>query len=426
MVFCLITFIITFLLGFPIAFSLILSSAIGLTISGMSLVTLVQKVVTGMDSFPLLAIFFFILAGNLMMSGKLTKELLDFTNLLVGRFRGGLIYVNVLASIVFAGLSGSAVADTAGLGMIEIPLMIEDGYTKEFSTAVTIASSIIGPIIPPSIMMVILAMINNVSVGALFLAGFIPGLLIGISIAIMGYILVGRKHKNKKKKILFFSKESILVIRDSIIALLMPIIILGGILGGVFTATEAAAVASVYGLIICIFRGTINLEVLKEVLISSLKTTTNVLIIIGSANIFCYLLLINSVPRILSDFFFSISNNPSIVLLLMVILLLLMGCFIEAGAVYIIMTPILKPIAMSIGLDPIHFSLIIIVTTCIGLITPPFGLCLFVGSSISKVPIQKIIKETYPFILMEITVLLLICYFPIFTLYLPKALGYIK
>lgn len=426
MVFCLITFAITFLLGFPIALSLILSSAIGLTISGMSLVTLVQKIVTGMDSFPLLAIFFFILAGNLMISGKLTKEILDFTNLLVGRFRGGLIYVNVLASIIFAGLSGSAVADTAGLGMIEIPLMVEDGYTKEFSTAVTIASSVIGPIIPPSIMMVILAMINNVSVGALFLAGFIPGSLIGISIAIMGYILVGRKHKNKRKKILFFSKESILVIRNSFVALLMPVIILGGILGGVFTATEAAAVASVYGLIICTFRGNINLEILKEVLISSLKTTTNVLIIIGSANIFCYLLLINDVPRILSDFFFSVSNNPSIILLLMVILLLSMGCFIEAGAVYIIMTPILKPIAMSIGLDPIHFSLIIIVTTCIGLITPPFGLCLFVGASISKVPIQKIIKETYPFILIEIIVLILICYFPIFSLYLPKAMGFIK
>jgi tripartite ATP-independent transporter DctM subunit len=424
MVISLVVFFITFIFGLPIAFSLILSSAVGLLVTGMPLIILAQKVVTGMDSFPLLAIFFFILAGNLMMRGKLIHELLSFANLLVGRFRGGLIYVNVLSSVIFAGLSGSAVADTAALGMVEIPLMVEDGYTKEFSVAVTIASSIIGPIIPPSIMMVILAMITNVSVGALFLAGFIPGILIAIAIAIAGYFIAGKRHKITKTAN-FFSKESLIIIKDSLLALLMPVIILGGILGGIFTATEAAAVASVYGLLIStLVKRAVGFKEFKEILISSLKTTTNVMIIIGSANIFCYFMIMNNLPKILTDILFSISNEPPIILFLMVVLLLFMGCFIEAGAVYIIMTPLLKPIALLIGLHPIHFSLIIIVTTCIGLITPPFGLCLFVGSSIGNISIQKLSIATLPFILIEILVLLIICYFPMFSLFLPKIMGF--
>lgn len=425
MVISLAVFFITFIFGLPIAFSLILSSAVGLLVTGMPLIILAQKVVTGMDSFPLLAIFFFILAGNLMMRGKLIHELLSFANLLVGRFRGGLIYVNVLSSVIFAGLSGSAVADTAALGMIEIPLMVEDGYTKEFSVAVTIASSIIGPIIPPSIMMVILAMITKVSVGALFLAGFIPGILIAIGIAIAGYFIAGKRHKITKTAN-FFSKESLIIIKDSLLALLMPVIILGGILGGIFTATEAAAVASVYGLLIStLVRRAVGFKEFKEILISSLKTTTNVMIIIGSANIFCYFMVMNNLPKILTDILFSISNEPAIILFLMVVLLLFMGCFIEAGAVYIIMTPLLMPVALLIGLHPIHFSLIIIVTTCIGLITPPFGLCLFVGSSIGNISIQKLSIATLPFILIEILVLLIICYFPMFSLFLPKIMGFI-
>lgn len=424
MVISLAVFFITFIFGLPIAFSLILSSAVGLLVTGMPLIILAQKVVTGMDSFPLLAIFFFILAGNLMMRGKLIHELLSFANLLVGRFRGGLIYVNVLSSVIFAGLSGSAVADTAALGTIEIPLMVEDGYTKEFSVAVTIASSIIGPIIPPSIMMVILAMITKVSVGALFLAGFIPGILIAIGIAIAGYFIAGKRHKITKTAN-FFSKESLIIIKDSLLALLMPVIILGGILGGIFTATEAAAVASVYGLLIStLVKRAVGFKEFKEILISSLKTTTNVMIIIGSANIFCYFMVMNNLPRILTDILFSISNEPAIILFLMVVLLLFMGCFIEAGAVYIIMTPLLMPVALLIGLHPIHFSLIIIVTTCIGLITPPFGLCLFVGSSIGNISIQKLSIATLPFILIEILVLLIICYFPMFSLFLPKIMGF--
>lgn len=420
-----IPFIITMFLGVPIAFSLSTSSLIFLLAWGkMPLSVITQRFFSSIDSFVLLAIPFFILAGELMNRTGITKSLVQFADLIVGRLRGGLAQVNILASILFAGLTGAGVADTSALGSILIPAMEEQGFEPEYSAAVTAASSVIGPIIPPSIIMVVFGSIMGLSVGGLFAAGFIPGIIIGLSLMVMAYIISKKKnHPYRTEKVT--TREFWTVTKKAVYSLLMPIIIVGGIFSGIFTPTEAAAIAVAYALFVgfVIFK-TLTIKDLKQALINSAITTSIIILIIGSANVFGWVLAIERIPQALANFLLSLNLNKITFLLSVNVFLLFMGMIMETGANAILLGPILMPIAIKLGVNPLHFALIMLVNLNIGLATPPLGVCLFVACPIAKVNMERITRAIFPFIIMEIVALLLITFIPELVLFIPRLLGY--
>ena len=383
-----------------------------------------QRMFTGMDSFPLMAVPFFILAGDLMNSAGITHRIVRFATALVGSIRGGFAHVNIVASMFFAGISGSAVADTAALGSIMIPAMEEDGYDTTFSAAVTAASSVIGPIIPPSIPVVIYALVGSVSVGGMFLAGVVPGVLIGGGLMAVSYV-VARKNNYGTKRSMASSTELWSSFTGAIIPLIMPLIILGGILSGVFTPTEAAAIAVAYAIVAgFFFLRTLKLRDLPVIFFRSMTVTSTILIVMACANIFAWILSTQQIPQSVGRGIASMTSNPYVLLLLINLILLMVGCFLEGIASIIIMVPILLPLAQSAGIHPIHFGTIVVMNLMIGLITPPLGLCLFVACSVAKVDLVKLIKATIPFVLVEIIALLLVTYFPGMVLFIPRLFGY--
>ncbi len=418
-------FIFTLATGIPIAFCLALTSLIVLLIIGdVPLYLIPQRMFTGMDSFPLMAVPFFILAGDLMNSAGITQRIVRFSTALVGHIRGGLAHVNIVASMFFAGISGSAVADTAALGAILIPAMEEDGYDTTFSAAVTASSSVIGPIIPPSIPVVIFAMVGSVSVGGLFLTGVVPGVLIGLGLMGVAYVISERKNYGTKRPLVSLREFGSSFI-GAIIPLLMPVIILGGILSGVFTPTEAASVAAAYAFIVGLFvLRTLKLKDLPGIFYRSMVTTSIILIVMACANIFTWILGTEMIPQKVAMAITSLTSNPYVLLLLINILLLLVGCFLEGLAAIIILVPILLPIALQAGIDPLHFGMIVVVNLQIGLITPPLGLCLFVCCSVSKVDLIKLIRVNTPFLLVEMGMLMIVTYFPAIILFIPRLFGY--
>jgi C4-dicarboxylate transporter DctM subunit len=415
-----ISFITFLVLGVPIAFVLGLTSFVGLLYSGeIPLLLIPKQMFSGTDSFPLLAVPFFILAGNLMNAGGITKRLIHFCNILLGYIRGGLALVNVVASMFFAGITGAAVADTSALGTILIPAMVREKYDKDFSAAVTAASSTIGPIIPPSIPMVILGTVGELSIGALFLAGVVPGILVGLSLLAVAYITsVKRDYPKEKKKSV---KEFLWGFKDALLALIMPAIIMGGILGGIFTPTEASVVAVVYAFLVSflIYRE-IRLKDLPGVLIDSVVTTSIIMFVIANSAIFGWILANYQIPQIVAQLFLSISTNKWVLLLLINLFLLFVGTFMETTASLIILTPILLPLAVKVGIDPIHFGLVMVLNLVIGLITPPLGVCLFVACSIAKITLEQIVKAILPFLIAAIAVLFVVTYIPELVLWLPR------
>jgi tripartite ATP-independent transporter DctM subunit len=418
-------FFLTLALGIPVAFCLALTSLIVLLFVGdVPLHLIPQRMFTGMDSFPLMAVPFFILAGDLMNSAGITKSIVRFATALVGSIRGGLAHVNIVASMFFAGISGSAVADTAAMGSILIPAMKKDGYDATFSAAVTASSSVIGPIIPPSIPVVIYALVGSVSVGGLFLAGMMPGILIGLGLMAVSYFLA-RRHNYGTQKPLASFQELVAATKGAIIPLIMPIIILGGILSGVFTPTEAAAVAVAYAIVVglAVMR-TLKLKELPEIFFRSMTTTSTILMVMACANIFAWILGTQQIPQAIAGAISGWTSNPYIFLLLINIILLLVGCFLEGIASIIIMVPILLPLATHAGIDPLHFGIVVIMNLMIGLITPPLGLCLFVVCSVARVDLVKLIKATVPFLLVEIAALMTVTYFPEIALFIPHMFGY--
>lgn len=412
---------LTFLvLGIPIAFVLGLTSFVALICSGnIPLLLIPKEMFSGTDSFPLLAVPFFILAGNLMNVGGITKRLIHFCNILLGYIRGGLALVNVIASMFFAGITGAAVADTSALGSILIPAMTREKYDRDFSAAVTAASSTVGPIIPPSIPMVILGTVGELSVGALFLAGVVPGILVGLSLLVVAYVIsVKRDYPKEKMKSL---KEFFFGLKDALLALLMPAIILGGILGGIFTPTEAAVVAVVYAFLVSFFvYREIRWKDLPKVLIDSVVTTSIIMFVIANSAIFGWILANHQVPQAVAQIFLSISTNKWVLLLLINIFLLFVGTFMETTASLIILTPILLPLAVKVGIDPIHFGLVMVLNLVIGLITPPLGVCLFIACSIARITLEQIVKALLPFLIAAIGVLFLVTYIPELVLWLPR------
>ena len=421
------SFAILMIVGVPIGFSLGITSLMAIYKSNMPVLLNImpQRFFAGIDMFPIMAMPFFMIAGDLMNRCRITESLIDFANVLVGHIRGGLAHSNILASIFFAGITGAAVADSAALGSTLIPAMVKDGYDEDFSAAITAASSVIGPIIPPSTIMVIYGSIMGVSIAGLFAAGIIPGILIGLFLMIMTYF-IARKRNYPKKEHMASIGEIGRVFRKSLLALVMPFIILGGILGGFFTPTEAAAVAVFYAFFIGFFvTRTLNLADLPAIFRNCAKSTGVIFLLMSTASILSFFLASERIPELLAGTMLRISHNPLILLFLVNILLLVVGMFMDITAALLILAPILHPIAVSLGVHPLHFAIIMVVTLNLGLMTPPLGACLFVVCGITDLTIEQVTREILPFILMEVIVLFLITFIPAISMSVPKLLGLI-
>lgn len=407
------------ILGVPIGFAIGLTAIVLMFFIGMpEPMILARRLVTGIDIYTLLAIPFFMLAGEIMNKAGLVHDILKFANAMVGRFKGGLSYVNVVGSMLFAGISGSAVADTAALGSLEIPMMEKDGYDKPFASAITAASAIIGPIIPPSIPMIILGSIAQISIAKLFLAGAIPGLLIGLSL--LGYSYFISKRRNYPVSEGVNIKEFFQVFKKTIWALILPLIILGGIIAGIFTATEAGAIAVIYAVIISLVIYKVKLKDYPEILKGAALNTGVVMLVCGTAMVLTWYLAVAQVPQFLTAFLMSITRNKWFFLFVLNILLFFVGMVIDLTPALFLLVPILMPISNAYGINPIHFGVIIVTNLCIGLITPPVGTVLYVTTSISKIKLETLVTELIPMYVVLFIVLMLITYVPMFVLWLPS------
>ncbi len=420
------TFLIFLLIGLPVFFALLAAPGILLWLNGQTndITLLYRNVYNGMDSFPLMAIPFFMLAGELMNRGGITTRLVEFSQALMGHLRGGLAHVNVLSSILFAGLSGSAVADTSALGSMLIPAMEKQGYTRRFSAAITAASSVIGPIIPPSGIMIIYAYVMGESVAALFLAGIVPGIMVGVGLMLMIKIMADRYDFPVASRKYTWGERRQASLK-AFFPLLTPVIILGGILGGIFTPTEAAAVAVGYAFIIGFFvLRSISLKDVPEVLSNAGMTSAVVLLLVGAAMAFKTVVSLSHAPEQLASLILSLSENPLVLLFLINLLLFIVGMFLDAGPAIIILGPILAPIFTSLGVDPIHFAIIMSVNLTVGLATPPMGLVLFVAAAVSRERVETIARAILPFLAVEIAVIFLITYVPAISMTIPRITGF--
>jgi len=417
------SFLVMIFLRFPIAYAVGLSTCICLVSQGANLVTLPQQMVKGIWSYSLMAVPFFITMGVLMGSGGISDKLIALANSLVGWMRGGLAMVNVVASYFFGGISGSASADTASLGSILIPMMVSEGYDDDFSIAVTITSSCEGLLVPPSHNMVIYATTaGGISVGSLFLAGYLPGALLAGSLMIGSYIISVKRNYPKGKP--FSLKGFLDQLKTSIWALAAIVIVVFGVVGGVFTATESAAIAVIYSLFVAVFiyKG-LDWKGVWQSLDQCVETLAIVMILIATSSAFGYCLTTLHVPTMAANLITGISSNPIVIAILINIILLILGMIMDMAPIILIATPILLPVAQSIGIDPIQFGIMVVLNCGIGLLTPPVGSVLFIGCAVGKRPMDKVVKETLPFYLCMILALLLITFIPDISLLVPKLLG---
>ncbi|WP_371170735.1 TRAP transporter large permease [Aliiroseovarius sp. 2305UL8-7] len=490
-------FLILLMVGLPVFFALLLSPGLLLWLNGQErdIALLYRNVYNGVDSFPLMALPFFVLAGELMNRGGITTRLVEFSQALMGHFRGGLAHVNILSSILFAGLSGSAVADTSALGSTLIPAMEKNGYSRKFAAAVTAASSVIGPIIPPSGIMIIYAYVMGESVAALFLAGIVPGILVGIGLMVVVRLMADRYDLPKAERIVtpdqtispVEDKVSFVLLRINFAGILLalysgvaallrlngveigannwlvflvflpiahfmlvglrgkvspdfrvickkavaplqtPIIILGGILVGVFTPTEASAVAVAYALIVAFFiLRSMSLSDLPGILMRAALSSSTVLLLVGAAVAFKTVVSLSHAPETMAGFILGLSDNPLVLLFLINMLLFVVGMFLDAGPAIIILGPILGPIFVDLGVHPVHFAIIMSVNLTVGLATPPMGLVLFVASSVSGEKVEAISRAILPFLLVEVVVIFLITYVPAISMTIPRLTGFVQ
>jgi tripartite ATP-independent transporter DctM subunit len=407
------SFFVLILLRMPISFALIMASVLTCLYMGLPVAAVAQRMVNGVNKVALLAVPFFIFAGQIMGAGGISQRLVDFSRVLVGRFRGGLAMVNVLTSMFFGGISGSSVADTSSIGSIMIPIMKRDGYDADYSTSVTIASSTQGILIPPSHNMIIYALAAgvNVSVGMMFLGGLVPGLILGLAVMLLSYVIAVRRNYPKGEAVGF--KDSLVIIKDAFLGLLTPLIIVGGVITGVFTATESAAIACVWAYIVTFFiYREIPFREMTEILKKTFKTLIIVLPLIAAANAYGWLLAYLRMPKVASEFLLGLTDNKFVILFIMNCILLVLGCIMDMAPLILIGTPILLPVAMRVGMHPVHFGIMMMLNLAIGLITPPVGVTLFVGSTVGKVPIEKLFRATIPFYLAMVAVLIAITYIP--------------
>jgi C4-dicarboxylate transporter, DctM subunit len=411
------SFFLFMILSVPIAISLGLAGLITALYSpNISITFLAQGLVTSTDNFALMAIPFFVLAGEIMGKGGISNRLFQLANVFVGRYTGGFAMAAVITCMFFAAISGSGPATVAAVGGIMIPAMVAEGYDRKFATAIIVTAGSIGIIIPPSIPMVLYGISGNQSIGDLFLGGIIPGIVVGVFLIIWCYFYSKKKgYTGTNEK--FSIKEVIRALNQAKWSLLVPIIILGGIYGGIFTPTEAAVFAVVYAGIVGLFlHKEIKISQFPKIISEAALSSVAILIIIGTANAFGTMLTMEKIPQAVANVFLSLSDNPLTIILLIILLLLIIGCFIDTSAAVIIFTPILFPVAMELGIDPIHFGIIMIVTLSIGFITPPLGVNLFVGSGISGVSMPALVRAVVPFFFIMLASLAVIAIVPQLTL----------
>ena len=409
------------LLGMPVAIALAGASALYILTGNVPAMVVAHRVINGVDSFPLLAVPFFILAGNLMNTAGITERIFNFALALVGWMRGGLGHVNVGASVIFAGMSGAAVADAGGLGAIEIKAMRDAGYDPGFSVGITAASSTIGPIIPPSLPMVIYGVVSGASIGQLFAAGFIPGLVMALSLMLMIFYFAGRYGFKRDQPFAWSVLWS--TFQRAFLSLLTPVIIVGGILSGAFTPTEAAVAACAYAMFLgLIVYRTLTLKRFLRVSFDTIETTSVVLFVVAGASIFAWILTSNRVPEAAASLLLGVSDRPWVILLMINFVLLVVGCFMETVAAITILTPVLLPVAVAIGVDPVHFGVIMVLNLMLGLLTPPVGMVLYVLSRVSGIPFERCVVATAPFLIPLVACLLLMTFVPALAMWLPTLL----
>ena len=416
------TLAVLFVAGVPIAIAVGLSGLLAIWLgSDIPLTVILQRQFTAVDSFPLMAIPFFILAGTLMEAGGISKRLVQFGNALIGHATGGLAIVSIVASMFFAAISGSTVATVAAIGMVLIPAMKALGYRPSFAGAVQASAGNLGIIIPPSIAMVVYGVATNTSIAAMFIGGFVPGFLMTGSLILVAYLICKKRGYSGAKKSTF--RELVSAFQESILALLMPIIILGGIYGGIFTPTEAAAVAVAYAFIIGTFvYRELNLKQITELLGRSVITTAGIMFLIATAGLFAWILTRINAPKMIAEFFLTYASNKYVFLLYINAILFIVGMFFETTAANVILAPLLAPIAIGFGIDPIHFGLIMIVNLAVGMCTPPLGVNLFVACQIADIRVDEIIPAVMPFLLILILDILIISYVPAIVTWLPGLL----
>jgi tripartite ATP-independent transporter DctM subunit len=419
------TFLVATVIGVPIAFGLGLAAMASILAWGqVSLWLLPQRMFTGVDSFVFMAIPFFILAGELMTTSGILDRLVKFTDALVGHIRGGLAHVNIVASMIFAGISGSAVADAAALGAVLIPSMTQE-YDVDFGSGVCAAASTVGPIIPPSIPMVIYSLAaGSVSIAGLFIAGVIPGVLMGVGMMVIAYVIARRRRYPVRPHALSV-RELLLRLWHVLPALLMPVIIVGGILGGVFTATEAAAVAVAYAVGVgFLVTRELKWAHIPPALVRSGVTTSVVFLLIATSNAVSWILTTQQVPMLLANLLKVVAPSQWTFLLIVNIFLLIVGCLMDLSAAIIMLVPILAPIATTYGVHPLHFGFMVVLNLVIGLLTPPVGVCLFVVTGIARISLERVVRAVWPFLLWQVAVLLLVTYVPEVCMAIPRWLGY--
>lgn len=414
------SFFIFIICRMPITFALAASTSLTMFYLGIPLMAMVQQMAKAINSFSLMAIPFFILAGEIMGAGGISDRMLKFANVCVGRLRGGLAHVNILASMFFGGISGSAVADVSSLGTIEIPMMVEAGYDRDFAIGVTVTSACQGVLIPPSHNMIMYSLAaGGVSVGRLFLGGLIPGVLVGVFLMIIcGFISVKRNYP-KGEKISF--KQALYITKDAILALFTAVIIMFGVSLGIFTATESAAIAAIYAFIISTFvYKELKLNMMSKILMNTVKTLAMVFSLIAAAGAFGWLMAYLQVPSMVTKALLAVSESKIVVFLLINLVLLILGCIMDMAPLILICTPILLPVVQQFGMDPVQFGCMLILNLAIGLCTPPVGSALFVGCAIGKLSMEKVTKALMPMYLSMIVVLLLITFVPAISMYLPQ------
>ncbi|WP_417260379.1 TRAP transporter large permease [Celeribacter sp.] len=417
-------FVLLFLLliaGAPVAVALGISSLVFIMLDGLPSVVVLHNMVNGINSFPLIAVPFFIMAGHLMNSAGITTKIFAFARATVGWMYGGLGHVNVGASVIFAGMSGAAVADAGGLGNIEIKAMREAGYDTDFSVGITAASSTIGPIIPPSLPLVVYGVIADTSIGQLFAAGLIPGLLMAFALMLM--VAIFAKIRNYPRDERFQVRLFLTTLWHAILPLFTPMIIVGGILTGIFTPTEAAVAAVAYSLFLGLFvYRTLNLKRILRVSMDTVETTASIMMIVAASSIFAWILTANQVAQSFAESMLGFTDNRVAILLIIMVIVLIVGCFMETLAAITILTPVLLPVAMQIGIDPVHFGIILILNLMIGLLTPPVGLVLYVLAKVSDVPFERCVTATAPFLVPLVMVLLLLTFVPALSMWLPETI----
>ena len=422
---CLLTLFLFAGIGVPVAYAILIASAVYLYLSGQSLGIAGKTLMDGLyQSFILLAVPLFIIAANIMNAGTISDRLLRFCIALVGRFKGGMGHVNVVASLIFSGMSGSAVADAAGIGKIIIDMMTKSGhYTRGYAAAITAASATIGPIIPPSIPMVLYALVSQTSIGALFLGGIGPGLFMGAVLMGMNWVIAHRRGFGTEEPVALAELPRLTA--NAFPALLMPAILLYGIYGGVTTPTEAAAVAAFYALILAaVFYRALSLRSFYSILVESARSSAAVGLVIGGALILNYIVASENIPDRMADALVGLDVEPLVFLLAVNLLLLLLGCVLDATTIILVIIPLFLPTCRELGIDLVHFGVVAVVNCMIGLITPPYGILLFVINAVTRIPLGEIIREVLPFLAVLILALLTLILFPGITLFLPRLLGY--